>query len=185
MDGAPSLRFRPHRSVKTTRGVDSHFGPPAIHGTAHAHPPPAQRPAAMRPARPLPDGPHGPWREQPPSPKARCGVAASVFSHPRHRLRGCSRTRDPLREGHARRHERLGLTRAATSDSEPERPMGTADPARHGNHGECVVHPGDSLESANLVGKRGTVRGRGGGAPRQPRRGHAECGPSEYAAEPP
>ena len=146
--------------------------------------PPAQRSAAMPPARPLPTGPHGPWWEQPPSPRARCGVAASVFSHPRHRLRGCSRTRDPLREGHARRRERVGLTGAATSDSAPERPMGTANPPWHGDHGECVAHLGDRLRSANPVGSA-ELSGVEGVAPRQPRRGHAECGPSQYAAEPP
>ena len=126
----------------------------------------------------------GRGREQPPSPKARCGVAASVFSHPRHRLRGCSRTRDPLREGHARRHERDGLTGAATSDSEPGHPMGTADPRRHRRPRRVRRSPGRHPAIREPLRERGPVRGRRGGAPRRPRRGHMECGPSTLLAKP-
>ena len=90
--------------------------------------------------------------ERPPSPKARYGVAASVFSQLATASGVAPPPEIPLREGRARRHERVGLTGAATSDSEPERPMGTADPTRHGDHGKSVVHPGDSLQSANPVG---------------------------------
>gem|GEM_PF-4606768 len=83
LDGARLLRLRPHWSVKTTRGVVSQFCGPPSHMAAGAYPPRPQRPAATRPARPLPDGPHRPWRERPPSPRARCGIAPRVFSHPR------------------------------------------------------------------------------------------------------
>ncbi len=48
--------------------------------------------------------------------------------------------------------ERVELTGAASSDSEPEHPMGTADPPRHGGRSKCVVQLGDSLQSANPVG---------------------------------
>ena len=82
----PSARpVTPRWRVKTTRGVISHFAPPAIHIAADAHPPRAQRPAALRSNRPLPDGPHRSWRERPPAPRAWCGIAPSVDSH----LRPC------------------------------------------------------------------------------------------------
>ena len=102
----------------------------------------------------------------------------------RHRLRGCSRTRDPLREGHARRHERVGLTGAATSDSEPKRPVGTADPPRHGGPRQVRRPSGRQAAIREPARERGPFRGRGDGAPRRPRGGHAECGPSEYAELP-
>ncbi|MYA41810.1 MAG: hypothetical protein F4Z31_08685 [Gemmatimonadetes bacterium] len=74
------------------------------------------------------------------------------------------------------------MTGAATSDSEPGHPMGTADPPRHGDHGKCVVQPGDSLQSANPVGSA-DLSGVEGAEPLVSLAGdHAECGPSEYAA---
>ena len=79
------------------------------------------------------------------TPHFRCPVRASgrvgTYTPVPPSLGGRSRTRDPLREG----HQRVGVTGAATSVSEPERPMGTADPPRHGDRGECVGQPGDSL----------------------------------------
>ena len=89
---------------------------------------------------------------------------------------------DPLQEGHARRHERDGLTGAATSDSEPGHPMGTADPRRHRRPRRVRRPPGRHPAIREPLRERGPVRGRRGGAPRRPRRGHMECGPREYAA---
>ena len=105
-DGARPLRPKPRRSVKTTRGADSQFGAPPIHRAANAHPARSHRLAARRPGRPVPNGPPWPWRERPPAQRAWCGIAASVFSHPR-RLpsRGRSRTRDPSGKGVKRRFE--------------------------------------------------------------------------------
>jgi len=97
-------RSRPFWSVKTTRGVDSQSGPSAIHTGPSVHPLAGWRLAASRPARPLPDGPHRPWRERPPSPKARYGIAASVLAHPRPSCWGRSRTKYPC--GKARRAAR-------------------------------------------------------------------------------
>ncbi len=88
LDGARPLRLRPLWSVKTTRGVVSRLCGPGIHTAADAYPPRPERPAAVRLARPLPDGPHRPWRERPPTPRAWCGIAPSVFSHPRPCLPG-------------------------------------------------------------------------------------------------
>ena len=99
-DKAPALPPAPHRSVKTTAGVDSHFDPPAIHTAAARHPSRPQRLAARRPARPLPNGPLWPWLERPASPRARCGVGPSVFSHPRPPAStGRSSTRNPSGKG--------------------------------------------------------------------------------------
>ena len=78
----------PHRSVKTTWGVDSHFGSPAIHTGLPAYPQARQRLAAKRPARPLPNGPLGRWLERPPSPRAWYGIGAVVFSQPAPRRSG-------------------------------------------------------------------------------------------------
>jgi len=91
--------------------------------------------------------------------------------------RGRSRTRDPLREG----HERVGLTGAATSVSEPARPVGTADPSPARRARQVRRPSGRQPPIREPRREREPVRGRGGGAPRQPRRGHAECGSSEYA----
>ena len=105
-DKAPALPPAPHRSVKTTAGVDSHFDPPAIHTAVARHPSRPQRLAAKRPARPLPNGPPGPWLERPASPRARCGVGPSVFSHPRPPAStGRSSTRNPSGKGVGRRFE--------------------------------------------------------------------------------
>ena len=73
----------PRRSVKTTRGAVSRIRSAAVHVGGSVDPLARWCLAASRPVRPLPDGPHRPRRERPPSPKARCGVVASVFSHPR------------------------------------------------------------------------------------------------------
>jgi len=75
--------------------------------------------------------------------------------------RGRSRTRDPLREG----HERVGLTGAATSDSEPKRPVGTADPPWHGGPRQVRRPSGRQPAIREPRRERGPVRGRGGGAP--------------------
>ena len=96
----------PHGGVKTTRGVVSRIGSPAIHTAVARHPSRPQRLAAKRPARPLPNGPLWPWLERPASPRARCGVGPSVFSHPRPPAStGRSSTRDPSGKGVERRFE--------------------------------------------------------------------------------
>ena len=74
-------RLRSHRGVKTTRGAVSRIGPPAIHAGLSVHPLARWCLAASRPGCPLPDEPHRSWR--PPAPRPWCGVAPSVFSHPR------------------------------------------------------------------------------------------------------
>lgn len=76
-----------------------------------------------------------------------CGFTPSSQPH-----RGRSRTRDPLREGpcappRAGRIDRSGHLRFGT-----ESRMETADPPQRGDHGKCVVHPGDTLRIANPVG---------------------------------
>ena len=59
---SPTLAPTPHRGVKTTRGAVSRIGPPAIHMRPSVHPLAPRCLAASRPGRPLPDGPHRPWR---------------------------------------------------------------------------------------------------------------------------
>ena len=86
--------------------------------------------------------------------------------------RGRSRTRDPLREG----HERVGLTGAATSVSEPARPVGTADPSLARRARQVRRPSGRQPPIREPRRERGPVRGRGGGAPRQPCRVRAERG---------
>ena len=80
MSGEPPV---PHRGVKTTAEVVSRIRTSAIHAGRSLHPLARWCLAASRPVRPLPDGPLRSWRERPPSPKARYGIAASVFAHPR------------------------------------------------------------------------------------------------------
>ena len=75
-------RAVPHRGVKTTRGVVSRIGPQAIHAGLSVHPLTRWRLAASRPGRPLPDGPHRPWRERPGSPRACCGLGARCVCAP-------------------------------------------------------------------------------------------------------
>ena len=77
-----ALPVTPCRSVKSTQGVDSHFGALGIHTDLATHPQGRQRLAVRPSGRPLPNGPFGRGRERPPSPKARYGIEASVFSHP-------------------------------------------------------------------------------------------------------
>ena len=91
---------RPHRSVKSTRGVDSHFDPPAIHTSITAYP--QARPTSCGTAAgcAVAYRRQVPWRERPPAPRAWCGIAPSVFSHPRPPAStGRSSTRDPSGKG--------------------------------------------------------------------------------------
>ncbi len=58
---------------------------------SHRPLPPIRRkatPCGSAAASAVANGRHGPWRERPPSPKARCGIGASVVSHARPRLQG-------------------------------------------------------------------------------------------------
>ncbi len=98
-------RPMPLRGVKTTRGVVSRHRVPALLLCASAYPLARRCVAASRPARALPDGPHRPWRERPPSPKARYGIAASVFAHPRPSCLGSLPNHQSLREGTVSRFE--------------------------------------------------------------------------------
>ncbi len=80
--------LRRTRGVKTTRGVVSRIGPPAVHTGLSINPVAPRCLLASRPGRPLPDGPHRPWLERPPPRRAWCGIAASVFSQLAARLPG-------------------------------------------------------------------------------------------------
>ena len=78
-----ALPVTPRWSVKSTLGVDSHFGALGIHTGLATHPQGRQRLAVRPSARPLPNGPFGRGRERPLAPRAWCGLATSVDSHPR------------------------------------------------------------------------------------------------------
>ena len=82
------LPVMPRLGVKTTWRVDSHFSPPAIHTGPTAYPQRRQRLTLPRAGRSAPHGRHRPGRERPPALRAWCGMAPSVFSHPRPCLPG-------------------------------------------------------------------------------------------------
>ncbi len=146
--------------MKTTRRVVSRSCAPAIHTAAIRHPPRPQRPAATRPARPLPDGAHRPWRERPPAPKAWCGIAASVYSHPRPGLPGSLRTNNPMREG----ERRAGTGASRSWSAMPDKPVG--QPA--GQHVLRRLEAARDTPPGRIVGTLATPRGRGWGCASTP-----------------
>ena len=61
LNGGPRSDLEPYWSAQTTRGVDAHFGRPAMRTGLPVHPLARQRLSASPPRSPVAHGPLGPW----------------------------------------------------------------------------------------------------------------------------
>ena len=156
----PALAPTPCCGVKTTRGVVSRIGPSAIHVGISVHPLARWCLAASRLGRPSPDGPHRSGRERPPAPRAWCGIAASVHSHPRPCLPGSLRTNNPMREG----ERRAGTGASRSWSAMPDKPVGQLA----GQHVLRRLEAALDTLPGRIAGTLATPRGRGQGCASTP-----------------
>ena len=104
----------PDRDAKRIRGIDSHFGPPAIDTGLPAYPLARSHLTLQRPSRSAPHERHRPGRERrPSSPRAWYGFGGRcVLTNPPPRPRGSRPSSGPL----ARRPQRAAASGAGSTD---------------------------------------------------------------------